>query len=101
MRRRAPRESSIISGVSSLPALTSAVVDKYRGEFKRLDAIRIGITSGALMPGIATIRSVAGLLRQAIPYAGEGALDRRARLARSRSYTNSLESSGLSADQPL
>ncbi|HYJ40787.1 MAG TPA: saccharopine dehydrogenase NADP-binding domain-containing protein, partial [Steroidobacteraceae bacterium] len=51
---------SIISGVSSLPALTSAVVDKYRGEFKRLDIIRIGITSGAVVPGLATIRSVLG-----------------------------------------
>jgi len=51
---------SIVSGVSSLPALTSAVVDKYRGEFKRLDAIRIGITSGAVIPGVATIRAVLG-----------------------------------------
>jgi hypothetical protein len=51
---------SIISGASSLPALTSAVVDKYHGEFKRLDSIRIGITSGALIPGAATLRSVLG-----------------------------------------
>ena len=51
---------SVISGVSSLPALTSAVVDKYHGEFKRLDIIRIGITSGAVLPGLATIRSVLG-----------------------------------------
>lgn len=51
---------AIISGVSSLPALTSAVVDKYRGEFKRLDSIRIGITSGAVIPGLGTIRSVLG-----------------------------------------
>jgi saccharopine dehydrogenase-like NADP-dependent oxidoreductase len=51
---------SVISGASSLPALTSAVVDKYRGEFKRLDSIRIGITSGAVIPGIATLRAVLG-----------------------------------------
>ena len=51
---------SIVSGVSSLPALTSAVVDKYRGEFKRLDVIRIGITSGAVIPGVATMRAVLG-----------------------------------------
>ena len=49
---------SVISGASSLPALTSAVVDKYRGEFKRLDSIRIGMTSGGLIPGIATLRSI-------------------------------------------
>jgi saccharopine dehydrogenase-like NADP-dependent oxidoreductase len=51
---------SIISGASSLPALSSAVVDKYRGEFKRLDSIRIGITSGALIPGVATLRAILG-----------------------------------------
>ena len=51
---------SIISGVSSLPALTTAVVDRYRGEFLRLDAIRIGITSGAVIPGVATIHAILG-----------------------------------------
>jgi saccharopine dehydrogenase-like NADP-dependent oxidoreductase len=51
---------AVISGASSLPALSSAVVDKYRGEFKRLDAIRIGLTSGGVIPGIATLRAVLG-----------------------------------------
>jgi saccharopine dehydrogenase-like NADP-dependent oxidoreductase len=51
---------SVVSGASSLPAITSAVVDRYRGEFSRLDAIRIGITSGAVLPGIATIRAILG-----------------------------------------
>jgi saccharopine dehydrogenase-like NADP-dependent oxidoreductase len=51
---------SVVSGASSLPALTSAVVDRYRGEFSRLDAIRIGITSGAVIPGVATLRAVLG-----------------------------------------
>ncbi len=73
---------SVVSGASSLPALTSAVVDQYRGEFSRLDAIRIGITSGAVVPGVATIRADPGLLRQAISHAGERRLDRRVRLAR-------------------
>lgn len=51
---------AVISGASSLPALSSAVVDKYRGEFSRLDAIRIGITSGGVIPGVATIRAILG-----------------------------------------
>ena len=55
---------SVISGVSSLPALSSAVVDRYRGEFSRLDSIRMGITSGAVVPGIATIRAVLGYCGQ-------------------------------------
>jgi saccharopine dehydrogenase-like NADP-dependent oxidoreductase len=48
----------VVSGVSSLPALSSAVVDRHAGEYSRLDAIRVGITSGALVPGIATVRAV-------------------------------------------
>jgi len=51
---------SVISGASSLPALSSAVVDRYRGEFSRLDAIRIGITSGGVIPGVATLRAILG-----------------------------------------
>jgi saccharopine dehydrogenase-like NADP-dependent oxidoreductase len=51
---------SIVSGVSSLPALSSAVVDRYRDQFARLDAIRIGITSGAVLPGVATLRAILG-----------------------------------------
>jgi hypothetical protein len=55
---------SVVSGVSSLPALSSAVVDRYLPEFSRLDAIRIGISSGALVPGTATIRAVFGYCGQ-------------------------------------
>jgi saccharopine dehydrogenase-like NADP-dependent oxidoreductase len=51
---------SVVSGVSSLPALSSAVVDRYRDQFARLDAIRIGITSGAVIPGVATLRAILG-----------------------------------------
>jgi hypothetical protein len=51
---------SVVSGVSSLPALSSAVVDRYRDQFARLDVIRIGITSGAVIPGVATLRAILG-----------------------------------------
>ena len=49
---------AVITGVSSLPALTSAVVDRYLEAFSRLDSIRVGISSGALVPGIATVRAI-------------------------------------------
>jgi saccharopine dehydrogenase-like NADP-dependent oxidoreductase len=49
---------SVISGVSSVPALSSAVVDRYLPRFGRLDAIRMGISSGARAPGLATVRGV-------------------------------------------
>lgn len=55
---------AVISGVSSVPALTSAVVDRYLSEFSRLDAVRSGISSGAFVPGIATVRAVLGYCGQ-------------------------------------
>lgn len=50
----------VTSGASSLPALSSAVVDHMLPEFSRLDAIRHGIASGAKTPGLATMRAVLG-----------------------------------------
>ncbi len=49
---------TVISGASSVPALSSAVVDRYLPRFGRLEAIRIGISSGARAPGLATVRGV-------------------------------------------
>jgi len=54
------RGVTVIGGASSVPALSSAVVDLYRGEFSRLDAIRLGIGSGARAPGIATVQGIFG-----------------------------------------
>lgn len=50
----------VTSGASSLPALSSAVVDRYVSRFGRLDSIRQGIGSGARAPGLATMRGVFG-----------------------------------------
>jgi saccharopine dehydrogenase-like NADP-dependent oxidoreductase len=49
---------TVISGASSVPALSSAVIDRYLPRFGRLEAIRIGISSGARAPGLATVRGV-------------------------------------------
>ena len=48
----------VTSGASSLPALSSAVVDRYLPRFRQLHAIRSGIASGARAPGAATMRGV-------------------------------------------
>jgi saccharopine dehydrogenase-like NADP-dependent oxidoreductase len=48
----------VTSGASSLPALSSAVVDRYAPRFRQLDTIRHGIASGARAPGVATMRGV-------------------------------------------
>jgi len=49
---------SVISGASSVPALSSAVVDRYLPRFAQLHAIRMGISSGSRAPGLATVRGV-------------------------------------------
>lgn len=50
----------VLSGVSSLPSLSAAVVDQHLAYFKRLDSIAIGISSGAKLPGIATLEGIFG-----------------------------------------
>jgi saccharopine dehydrogenase-like NADP-dependent oxidoreductase len=52
------RGLTVASGASSVPALSCAVVDRYLPEFQRLESIRIGISSGARAPGLATVRGV-------------------------------------------
>lgn len=48
----------VVSGASSLPALSSAVVDRLRSKFSTIDSIDHGITSGAKPPGQATMKGV-------------------------------------------
>lgn len=52
------RGVSVVSGASSVPGLSSAVVDRYAPRFARLESIRMGIASGARAPGLATVRGV-------------------------------------------
>ncbi len=64
---------SVVSGVSSLPALSSAVVDRYHEHFSRLDSIHFGISSGAVVPGIATLLAVLGYCGQSFSALENGA----------------------------
>jgi len=50
----------VVSGASSLPALSSAVADVLSKQFSRIDSIEHGITSGAKPPGPATMSGVMG-----------------------------------------
>ncbi|MEX5546063.1 saccharopine dehydrogenase NADP-binding domain-containing protein [Pseudomonas pergaminensis] len=49
---------AILSGCSSVPTLSSAIIDQYRDRFSRIDAIEHGISSSAKMPGLSTIEGV-------------------------------------------
>jgi saccharopine dehydrogenase-like NADP-dependent oxidoreductase len=50
----------VVSGASSVPGLSSAVVDRYASAFRCIESIRLGIASGARVPGLATVRGVFG-----------------------------------------
>lgn len=54
------RDVSVISGASSVPALSSAVVDRYQPRFARLESIELAISSGARAPGLATVQGIFG-----------------------------------------
>lgn len=54
------RGVSVISGASSVPALSSAVVDRYQSRFARLESLELGISSGARAPGLATVQGIFG-----------------------------------------
>jgi hypothetical protein len=50
----------VVSGASSVPALSSAVVDQLRVQFSAIESIDHGITSGARPPGLAAMEGVLG-----------------------------------------
>ncbi|KAA0981650.1 saccharopine dehydrogenase [Pseudomonas sp. ANT_J12] len=49
---------AVLSGCSSVPTLSSAIIDQHRSRFKRIDLIEHGISSSAKMPGLSTITGV-------------------------------------------
>ncbi|WP_340054111.1 saccharopine dehydrogenase family protein [Pseudomonas sp. JAI120] len=49
---------AVLSGCSSVPTLSSAIIDRYRYRFMRIDTIEHGISSSAKMPGLSTIEGV-------------------------------------------
>lgn len=49
---------AILSGCSSVPTLSAAIIDQQRHRFQRIDSIEHGITSSAKMPGLSTVEGV-------------------------------------------
>jgi len=56
------RGVTVVSGASSVPGLSSAVVDRYLPQFQQLRSIHTGISSGGRAPGLATVKGVFGYL---------------------------------------
>jgi hypothetical protein len=65
-------EVLVVSGASSVPALSSAVVDRLQPEFSQIDTIAHGITSGAKPPGLAAMEGVLGYVGKPITQWWEG-----------------------------
>jgi hypothetical protein len=63
----------VASGASSVPALSSAVVDMLRTEFYAIESIDHGITSGAKPPGLATMEGVLGYAGKPVKQWRDGA----------------------------
>ena len=62
----------VISGASSVPALSSAAVDRLRAHFSKIESIEHGITSGAKPPGLAAMEGVLGYVGKPIAQWREG-----------------------------
>jgi hypothetical protein len=63
----------VVSGASSVPALSSAVVDLLRPQFSSMDSIAHAITSGAKPPGLAAMEGVLGYAGKPIAQWRDGA----------------------------
>ena len=49
----------VVSGASTVPAVSAAVIDHYRGEFDRLQSVTYGVSPGNNFdPGLATVQSI-------------------------------------------
>lgn len=59
---------AIVSGASTVPALTTAIVDELAPNTREIVAIDVGITPGhRAHPGIATVRAILGTCGRSIP----------------------------------
>ncbi|QXH44960.1 saccharopine dehydrogenase NADP-binding domain-containing protein [Pseudomonas xanthosomatis] len=58
---------ALLSGCSSVPSLSSAILDEQRHRFSHIEAIEHGITSSAKMPGLSTIEGVLAYAGRPIP----------------------------------
>ena len=77
----AARKVLVVSGASTVPALSSAVIESLAGAFSEVEEIDIGIAPGFSGPrGLATIRSVLGYVGRGIP------IWRQAKMGRARGW---------------
>lgn len=72
------RGVAVLSGCSSVPTLSAAVIDAYlakAGDNFRAQSLRYGITSSARMPGLSTVQGVLSYAGHPIPQQRNGQLE--------------------------
>jgi saccharopine dehydrogenase-like NADP-dependent oxidoreductase len=68
---------AVIAGASSVPALTAAIVDRYRSGFARLDSLDYGISTAAQgSRGLATARAVLSYVGKPLTALRDGRMKR-------------------------
>jgi saccharopine dehydrogenase-like NADP-dependent oxidoreductase len=69
------KNALVISGASSVPCLTSALVDHYRGDFEALESLDYGITTAQKTArGLATTAAILSYVGKAFPTLADGKL---------------------------
>jgi hypothetical protein len=77
----------VISGASSLPVLSSAVIEKFESEFAQIEEVDIGISAAQRAPpGVATTRSILSYLGRPIGGLGDAAIRYGWQGVRSKQY---------------
>ncbi|QJR12816.1 hypothetical protein DSM104443_03909 [Usitatibacter rugosus] len=66
------RDVCVISGASSVPTLSSAVIERLVSGFD-VESIDFGITTSSRSPGLATVRAVLGYCGRRVPHWRDGA----------------------------
>lgn len=83
----AKHQALVVSGASTLPALSSAVIENLASAFAEIEEIDIGIAPAYSGPrGLATIRSVLGYVGREIPVWRRAKMDRARGWGDTRSY---------------
>ncbi|WP_257384924.1 saccharopine dehydrogenase family protein, partial [Tahibacter caeni] len=62
-----------VAGASTVPGVSAAVIDRYRGEFARLDGIATGISPGNRTErGLATVAAILSYVGRPLPWRRDG-----------------------------
>ena len=73
-REAEARGVAVVSGASTVPGLSSAVIERFQGEFSKIASLRFGISPGQRAErGLATTKGILSYVGKPLkPFAGQG-----------------------------